>query len=88
MASKNTLYEKVFEMGSDYGMTKAHAKSVVDMTLEAIKEAIKEDGDLRMREFGRFKVQTRKGFTRSSPLCGKYTVDDKQVVKFTCRFDV
>lgn len=65
------------------GVSKAEADEMFNATLEAIREALIEDPDLRIRGLGTFKVVVRKGRTYRNPQTGEpVEKPDTQVVKF------
>lgn len=53
------------------GLTKADADKALDVTLEAITEALKSGDDVRIIGFGSFSVSERKAKTGRNPRTGE-----------------
>ena len=65
------------------GLTQLKTKEVVQSTLDAIIEILVETGRLELRNFGVFKVKTRKGRRARNPRSGQAVfVAAKQGVSF------
>jgi DNA-binding protein HU-beta len=73
----------VREIAKTANMTQAQATQALDATLTIIKEALKNQDDVRLVGFGSFKVNTRKARTGVNPSNGeKMNIPAKNVAKF------
>jgi len=65
------------------GKTIPTSKECIEGTLDAIKQGIETDGEVRLAGFGIFKLQVRKERIGRNPSTGEsITIPEKQVVKF------
>jgi DNA-binding protein HU-beta len=65
-------------------VSKKEAKDNVTAVIEAIQQGLAKDGKVQIREFGTFKVVTRKAREGRNPQTGAaIQIAEKQVVKFT-----
>ncbi|MBI3317759.1 MAG: integration host factor subunit beta [Candidatus Omnitrophica bacterium] len=78
-----TKKEIVLKVASESGLKQLDVKRVVQKTLEAIVSALTRDETVELRNFGIFKVKSRKGRTGRNPRTGeKVPVPPKRVVVF------
>ena len=79
--SKQILIDVVAEK---CGLTKDKSKDVVDAVLEAIMDSMKSGKDIRIPDFGTFKVAHRKAREGRNPATGKtIQIPASNVPKFT-----
>lgn len=79
--TKEELIEKV---DSTTGLSKAHASRVVNITMDAIRVALKKGQRVSLVGFGTFKVTKRKARTGRNPKTGEsIKIPAAKVPKFT-----
>lgn len=65
-------------------LTKEQATSVIDATLDHIRSTLKSGGEVRLPDFGTFKVADRKAREGRNPMTGKtIQIAASKVAKFT-----
>ena len=78
-----TKKEMAKRIAAELGMTEVKAKAVIQVTLDAIVEAIGEDGRIELRNFGVFQVRERKDRMGRNPRTGaQVRIPGKRVVVF------
>ena len=78
-----TKKEIVKHISTRVKLPQLQVKKVVDLTFEAIVEALVAEGKIELRNFGVFVVKTRKARLARNPLTGdEVHVDAKNVVTF------
>lgn len=78
-----TKKDIVLKVASDSGLKQLDVKKVVQRSLSAIVEALARGETVELRNFGIFKVKSRKGRTGRNPRTGeKVPVPPKRVVTF------
>jgi len=78
-----TKKDIVLKVASESGLKQLDVKRVVQKTLDAIVEALSRGETVELRNFGIFKVKSRKGRTGRNPRTGqKVPVPPKRVVAF------
>lgn len=78
-----TKKEIVLKVASDTGLKQLDVKKVVQRSLEVIVDALSRGETVELRNFGIFKVKSRKGRTGRNPRTGeKVPVPPKRVVAF------
>ncbi|MBL7068854.1 MAG: integration host factor subunit beta [Candidatus Omnitrophica bacterium] len=80
-----TLTKKdiVMKIAEETGIKQIHVKKVVQRTFDTIVEALNQDQNIELRNFGIFKVRTRKGRMGRNPRTGEQVpIPDKKVVSF------
>lgn len=78
-----TKKEIVLKVASDTSLKQLDVKKTVQRTLEVIVEALSRGETVELRNFGIFKVKSRKGRMARNPRTGeKVPVPPKQVVTF------
>ncbi len=78
-----TKKDIVLKVASESGLKQLDVKRVVQKTLDAIVEALARGETVELRNFGIFKVKSRKGRTGRNPRTGqKVPVPPKRVVAF------
>lgn len=78
-----TKKDIVLKVASDSGLKQLDVKKVVQRSLTAIVEALTRGETVELRNFGIFKVKSRKGRTGRNPRTGeKVPVPPKRVVTF------
>jgi DNA-binding protein HU-beta len=71
-------------VANNTNVSKKQAKDNVTAVIEAIQQGLAKDGKVQIREFGTFKVVTRKAREGRNPQTGAaIQIAEKQVVKFT-----
>jgi DNA-binding protein HU-beta len=71
-------------VANNTNVSKKQAKDNVTAVIEAIQQGLAKDGKVQIREFGTFKVVTRKAREGRNPQTGaSIQIAEKQVVKFT-----
>jgi DNA-binding protein HU-beta len=79
--SKKDLIDAV---ARECDLTKEKAGSVVDAVLDHIKSSLKGGGEVRIPDFGTFKVSDRKAREGRNPMTGKtIQIPASKVPKFT-----
>ena len=78
-----TKKEIVRTISEEIGLTQLQTKEIVQKTLNAIVEALVEDGRIELRNFGVFEVKRRAPRKARNPRTGdKVFVPEKHVVTF------
>ncbi len=78
-----TKKEIVLKVASETGLKQLDVKKVVQRSLEVIVESLGRGETVELRNFGIFKVKSRKGRTGRNPRTGeKVPVPPKRVVAF------
>jgi len=78
--NKQELSQSVAEIT---GKTIPTSKHFIESTIDAIKQGLETDGEVRLAGFGIFKVQIRKERIGRNPSTGEsITIPEKKVVKF------
>lgn len=73
----------VLRVASETGLKQLDVKKVVQRSLDAIIESLSKGDTVELRNFGIFKVKSRKGRTGRNPRTGeKVPVPPKRVVTF------
>jgi DNA-binding protein HU-beta len=71
-------------VANNTNVSKKQAKDNVTAVIEAIQQGLAKEGKVQIREFGTFKVVTRKAREGRNPQTGvAIQIAEKQVVKFT-----
>ena len=78
-----TKKDIVLKVAADTGLKQLDVKRVVQKSLEAVVESLGHGETVELRNFGIFKVKSRKGRTGRNPRTGeKVPVPPKRVVTF------
>jgi nucleoid DNA-binding protein len=78
-----TKKDIVLRVASETGLKQLDVKKVVQHTLDAIVDSLSKGSTVELRNFGIFKVKSRKGRTGRNPRTGeKVPVPPKRVVTF------
>ncbi len=78
-----TKKDIVLKVASDTGLKQLDVKRVVQKSLETIVDSLAKGETVELRNFGIFKVKSRKGRTGRNPRTGeKVPVPPKRVVVF------
>ena len=78
-----TKKDIVLRVASETGLKQLDVKKVVQRSLDAIVESLSKGDTVELRNFGIFKVKSRKGRTGRNPRTGeKVPVPPKRVVTF------
>ncbi|NQT07056.1 MAG: integration host factor subunit beta [Candidatus Omnitrophica bacterium] len=80
-----TLTKKdiVMKIAEETSLKQIHVKKVVQMTFDKIIAALNDGQNIELRNFGVFKVRTRKGRMGRNPRTGdQVPIPDKKVVTF------
>ncbi len=78
-----TKKDIVLKVASETGLKQLDAKKIVQRSLDAIVESLSKGETVELRNFGIFKVKSRKGRTGRNPRTGeKVPVPPKRVVTF------
>lgn len=78
-----TKKEIVMKIAEETGIKQIHVKKVVQRTFDNIIDALNQGETIELRNFGVFKVRTRKGRMGRNPRTGdKVPIPDKKVVSF------
>ena len=78
-----TKKDIVLKVASETGLKQLEIKKIVQKSLEAIVASLAEGKTVELRNFGIFKVKSRKGRTGRNPRTGeKVQVPPKKVVVF------
>lgn len=78
-----TKREIVMKIAEETGLKQIHVKKVVQKTFDTITEALNQGQNIELRNFGIFKVRTRKGRMGRNPRTGaQVPIPDKKVVSF------
>lgn len=78
-----TKKDIVLKVAADTGLKQLDVKKAVQRSLEVIVKALEQGETVELRNFGIFKVKSRKGRTGRNPRTGeKVPVPPKRVVTF------
>lgn len=78
-----TKKDIVLKLAEETGIKQIYVKKIVQRTFETITEALGEGDKVELRNFGIFKVKTRKGRMGRNPRTGESVmIPDKKVVSF------
>jgi len=78
-----TKRDLVIRISDQTGLSQVDVKKVVDLTLQGIIDALAEGKKVELRNFGVFKVKTRKQRTGRNPRTGDTVpIPSKRVVHF------
>ena len=78
--TKNDIVTKV---SNDTNLTQIDVKKIVQRTLDAVVESLERGETVELRNFGVFKVKTRRGRVGRNPRTGQEVqVPEKKVVVF------
>ena len=78
-----TKKDIVLKVAADTGLKQLDVKKIVQKSLETIVESLAKGETVELRNFGIFKVKSRKGRTGRNPRTGeKVPVPPKRVVTF------
>jgi len=78
-----TKKDIVLKIAEETGIKQIDVKKVVQKTLDRIVEALDRGETVELRNFGIFKVKSRKGRVGRNPRTGEsVTIPDKKVVSF------
>ena len=78
-----TKKDIVLRVASETGLKQLDVKKVVQRSLDAIVDSLSKGDTVELRNFGIFKVKSRKGRTGRNPRTGeKVPVPPKRVVTF------
>ena len=78
-----TKKDIVTKVSNDTNLTQIDVKKIVQRTLDAIVEALERGETVELRNFGVFKVKTRRGRVGRNPRPGQEVqVPEKKVVVF------
>lgn len=78
-----TKKDIILKISEDTGFKQVDVKDVVQRTFDIITESLSRGEKVELRNFGIFKVKTRKGRLGRNPRTGEsVTIPDKKVVSF------
>ncbi len=78
-----TKRDIVLKIAEKTGIKQIHVKKVVQETFDNIIDALKEGQTIELRNFGVFKVRTRKGRMGRNPRTGEeVSIPDRKTVSF------
>lgn len=78
-----TKKDIVMKIAEDTGIKQIHVKKVVQETFDNLVDALNQGQTIELRNFGVFKVRTRKGRMGRNPRTGEQvSIPDKKVVSF------
>ena len=78
-----TKKDIIMKISDETGLKQVDVKEVVQRTFDIITDRLAEGGKVELRNFGIFKVKTRKGRIGRNPRTGaSVTIPDKKVVSF------
>ncbi|MFC1479827.1 HU family DNA-binding protein [Candidatus Omnitrophota bacterium] len=78
-----TKKEIIMKIADDTGLKQVDVKEVVQRTFDIIIESLHRGDKVELRNFGIFKVKTRKGRLGRNPRTGEgVSIPDKKVVSF------
>jgi integration host factor subunit beta len=78
-----TKKDIVMKISNDINLTQIDVKKIVQKTLDSILEALERGETVELRNFGVFKVKTRRGRIGRNPRTGQEVrVPEKRVVVF------
>lgn len=78
-----TKKDIIMKISEDTGLKQVDVKEVVQRTFDIIIESLERNDKVELRNFGIFKVKTRKGRMGRNPRTGaSVSIPDKKVVSF------
>ena len=78
-----TKKDIIMKISDETGLKQVEVKEVVQRTFDMIIESLRKGDKVELRNFGIFKVKTRKGRVGRNPRTGEsVSIPDKQVVSF------
>lgn len=78
-----TKKDIIMKISEETGLKQVDVKEVVQRTFDLIIERLRSGGTVELRNFGIFKVKTRKGRLGRNPRTGEsVNIPDKKVVSF------
>lgn len=78
-----TKKDIIMKISEETGLKQVDVKQVVQRTFDLIIERLRAGGTVELRNFGIFKVKTRKGRLGRNPRTGEsVNIPDKKVVSF------
>ena len=78
-----TKKDIVMKVSTDTNLTQIDVKKIVQRTLDAVAESLERGETVELRNFGVFKVKTRRGRIGRNPRTGEEVpVPEKKVVVF------
>ena len=78
-----TKRDIALKISEESGIKQIHVKEVIQKTLDHIVNGLAAGQTVELRNFGIFKVKTRKGLMGSNPRTGaQVPIPDKKVVSF------
>jgi nucleoid DNA-binding protein len=78
-----TKKDIIMKISEETGLKQVDVKEVVQRTFDIITTSLRKGDKVELRNFGIFKVKTRKGRLGRNPRTGEgVTIPDKQVVSF------
>ncbi len=78
-----TKKEIIMKIADETGLKQVEVKKVVQRTFDIITDSLENDDKVELRNFGIFKVKTRKGRLGRNPRTGEsVSIPDKKVVSF------
>ncbi len=78
-----TKKDIIMKISDDTALKQVEVKEVVQRTFDIITESLRRDEKVELRNFGIFKVKTRKGRLGRNPRTGEgVPIPDKKVVSF------
>ncbi len=78
-----TKKDIVTKVSNDTNLTQIDVKKIVQRTLDAVVESLERGETVELRNFGVFKVKTRRGRVGRNPRTGQeVSVPEKKVVVF------
>ena len=83
MGGKMTKKDIIMKISDETGLKQVDVKQVVQRTFDIITDRLADGGKVELRNFGIFKVKTRRGRVGRNPRTGdSVTIPDKKVVSF------
>ena len=78
-----TKKDIIMRISEETGLKQVDVKEVLQRTFDIITESLRKGDKVELRNFGIFKVKTRKGRLGRNPRTGEgVTIPDKKVVSF------
>ena len=78
-----TKKDIIMKISEETGLKQVDVKEVVQRTFDIIIESLRRGDNIELRNFGIFKVKTRKGRVGRNPRTGdSVSIPDKKVVSF------
>ncbi|NQT33088.1 MAG: integration host factor subunit beta [Candidatus Omnitrophica bacterium] len=78
-----TKKDIIMKISDETGLKQVEVKKVVQRTFDLIIDSLERGGKVELRNFGIFKVKTRKGRLGRNPRTGdSVSIPDKKVVSF------